>query len=436
MSRETAIQIHGVGKRYRLGVTRYGGAGLLSERIGNALRRPFQRGGPPDPAGEIWALREISLSVEQGEVVGLIGRNGAGKSTLLKLLSRITLPTEGRIELRGRVSTLLEVGTGFHPELTGRDNVFLNGTILGLRRREIAARFDDIVEFSGVSRFIDTPVKRYSSGMYVRLAFSVAAHLEADILLVDEVLAVGDAEFQRKCLGKMRDVADSGRTIVFVSHNMAAVQRLCDRAFLIQAGRLIAAGPSDAVVGRYLEEAGTSQSGGEATIPAEAHRFGGEDARLVRMALLGSDGVPQDRLNFGESPTLELTFELYTPLHDGLFELGVSNAADGSRIATLTSTDRGRPPLELEPGLYTITAQLALPMMPGEFAVDVALHRIGGQTLDAIDSALRFSVARTGGKGSTESWAWVTVRGFIRPDADWELTPAEALPEAIETGQT
>jgi lipopolysaccharide transport system ATP-binding protein len=223
------IEISRLGKRYRLG-----------GRDGR----------------DFWALRDISFTVAPGEVVGLVGRNGAGKSTLLKLLSRITEPTEGRAVLRGRMASLLEVGTGFHPDLTGRENIFLNGAILGMKRAEIARKFDEIVEFSEIAGFLDTPVKRYSSGMYVRLAFAVAAHLEPEILVIDEVLAVGDAAFQKKCLGKMQDVATHGRTVLFVSHNLAAVQSLCSRAVMLAGGRVIATGPTAAVLAQYLASGG------------------------------------------------------------------------------------------------------------------------------------------------------------------------------------
>ena len=210
---------------------------------------------------EFWALKDVNLEIQQGEVVGFIGRNGAGKSTLLKILSRITAPTTGEIRLHGRVGSLLEVGTGFHPELTGRENVYLNGSILGMSRREIQSKFDEIVEFSGVEKFLDTPVKRYSSGMYVRLAFAVAAHLEPELLVVDEVLAVGDAEFQKKCLGKMGEVAKTGRTVLFVSHNMAAVSELCSRVMILQSGHVIADGPTTSIVSQYLADALSSGSG-------------------------------------------------------------------------------------------------------------------------------------------------------------------------------
>src|SRR3954454_23337307 len=270
--RHDAIVVSGLGKPYRLGAA---STDLLSERIG---RR--------SPKGEeVWALRDVDARVGRGEVVGLVGRNGAGKSTLLKCLSRITPPTEGRIELAGRVGTLLEVGTGFHPELSGRENVFLSGTILGMRRREVEARFDEIVAFSGIQQFLETPVKRYSSGMFVRLAFAVAAHLDTDILLVDEVLAVGDADFQRKCFGKMDDVARHGRTVVFVSHQLSAVTRLCQRAYWIDGGRLKAQGTTNEVVAQYLHHAGATQDGGVATIGPDVPRSTTGAVTLEQVAL-------------------------------------------------------------------------------------------------------------------------------------------------------
>jgi lipopolysaccharide transport system ATP-binding protein len=256
-----AIRVEGLGKAYRLGAkaersdTLVGAISNLALAPLRNLRR-LQRLNTFSTEREsddiLWALKDVSFEVKEGEVVGFVGRNGAGKSTLLKVLSRITDPTEGRVTIRGRVSSLLEVGTGFHPELTGRENIYMNGTILGMKKRELDRKFDEIVDFSGVERFLDTPVKRYSSGMKVRLAFSVAAHLEPELLIVDEVLAVGDAEFQRKCLGKMQDVAGGGRTVLFVSHNMGAVQNLCTRAIAMRNGRTIEDGPPGDVVQNYL----------------------------------------------------------------------------------------------------------------------------------------------------------------------------------------
>lgn len=260
------IRIEDLGKRYKLGLTH---AGSIRELVDSAVSRLFGRGSPPRPQephafhgngsqlegqNHFWALRDVSFQVEPGEVIGVIGKNGAGKSTLLKLLSRITTPTEGRVELFGRVASLLEVGTGFHPELTGRENVFLNGTMLGMTKAEVRKKFDEIVAFSEVEQFIDTPVKRYSSGMYVRLAFAVAAHLEPEILVVDEVLAVGDASFQKKCLGKMGSVARAGRTVLLVSHNMLAIRKLATRALHLESGRIHRLGETSEVVNQYLEK--------------------------------------------------------------------------------------------------------------------------------------------------------------------------------------
>jgi lipopolysaccharide transport system ATP-binding protein len=257
---EIAIDTHELGKRYNLGLAQRG-YGTLRESLTEVARRPFRRGAEKAECGDVlWALRNLSLTIRSGEVVGLIGHNGAGKSTLLKILSRITEPSAGYADLTGRVGSLLEVGTGFHPELTGRENIFLNGSILGMRRAEIRARFDEIVEFAEIERFLDTPVKRYSSGMSVRLAFSVAAHLEPEVLLVDEVLAVGDASFQRKSLGKMNEVASQGRTVVFVSHNLAIIQALCTRGVLLERGEAVVDAPVDQAIDQYLRSLERSAS--------------------------------------------------------------------------------------------------------------------------------------------------------------------------------
>lgn len=241
---DIAVRVEGLGKRYQIGKQRHA-------TIGDRFRALWTKSDQVDES-EFWALKDVSFEIKKGEAVGIIGKNGAGKSTLLKVLSKITYPTTGRFEMNGRVSSLLEVGTGFHPELTGRENVFLNGTILGMTRSEIKSKFDEIVAFSGVEKFLDTPVKHYSSGMYVRLAFSVAAHLEPEILIIDEVLAVGDAEFQKRCLGKMGDVTKEGRTVLFVSHNMSAVKNLCSNGVLINSGELVIEGEVNSVIDHYM----------------------------------------------------------------------------------------------------------------------------------------------------------------------------------------
>jgi lipopolysaccharide transport system ATP-binding protein len=312
---EPIITVENLGKSYRLrhqGETRRHDA--LRDVIAEKARRLFSRGresnvrGPtadrrPPTAGpvagseEFWALRDVSFEVNRGEVVGIIGRNGAGKSTLLKVLSRITEPTTGRVHLRGRVASLLEVGTGFHPELSGRENVFLNGAILGMSRAEIKRKFAEIAEFAGVEKFLDTPVKRYSSGMYVRLAFAVAAHLEPEILIVDEVLAVGDAQFQKKCLGKMQDVAGHGRTILFVSHNMAAVKTLCSRAMLLAEGGLKCSGGVGAVISEYLQAGCDTAS--EREWPERDKAPGNEHIRLECVRVRPPAGEPEITIDTG-----------------------------------------------------------------------------------------------------------------------------------------
>ncbi len=245
---DTVVKVEGLSKRYHIGEkTAYN-----YRNFRDVLANTFKFNKNKSSKSDFWALKDVSFEIKQGEVVGIIGRNGAGKSTLLKILSRITEPTEGYAEIRGRVGALLEVGTGFHPELTGRENIYLNGSILGMKRREIAKKFDEIVDFAEVEKFIDTPVKHYSSGMYVRLAFAVAAHLEPEILIVDEVLAVGDASFQKKCLGKMGNVAKKGRTVLFVSHNMGAVKSLCKSAILLAAGQITTTGETEAIIDSYL----------------------------------------------------------------------------------------------------------------------------------------------------------------------------------------
>jgi lipopolysaccharide transport system ATP-binding protein len=350
MSSESAsiIRVAGLGKRYRL---RHGGSPrytALRDVLSGALKRKREEPSVED----FWALRDVSFEVRRGDVLGVVGRNGAGKSTLLKVLSHITEPTEGRIELDGRVASLLEVGTGFHPELTGRENVFLNGAILGMTRREILARFDEIVAFAEIEKFLDTPVKHYSSGMYVRLAFAVAAHLEPEILVVDEVLAVGDADFQKKCMGKMRDVSRGGRTVLFVSHNVPALSSLCNRAVVLDRGRLAYDGEIQEGIAFYSRLGATSRAGAAQKEPrvvsASVDGPAAVSGRLVvrvefespwplsppqlGIVVASSGGIPVFGINttmdptFAPSPSssgvLEVTID-DAPLHTGLYRLSL-----------------------------------------------------------------------------------------------------------------
>jgi len=304
---ENAIELEGVSKRYELGAT-----------VGGTLREVLQglvgRRRRSAPREEVWSLRDVTFSVAEGERLGVIGRNGAGKSTLLKILSRITEPTEGVSRTRGRVGSLLEVGTGFHPELSGRENVYLNGVILGMTRAAVDARFDEIVAFSGVERFLDTPVKRYSSGMYLRLAFAVAAHLEPDVMVVDEVPAVGDADFQRRCLGKMEDVGSHGRTVVFVSHDMDAIARLCTRCVWLDAGSVVQIGDTDEVIDAYLAAAGGGGAGEAGTLAVPPEGLGRGAARLVGLRVLDARGRPTTALRREEPFDVEVRWRLSEPV--------------------------------------------------------------------------------------------------------------------------
>lgn len=309
-----SIVVENVGKQYRIGEHQlpYGTLRESVVRTLSAVPRLVQRRGKA-PGRSIWALKEVDFEVKPGEVVGIIGRNGAGKSTLLKVLSRITEPTEGRIELRGRVASLLEVGTGFHAELTGRENIFLNGSIMGMKREEIERKFDEIVAFAEVSKFLDTAVKHYSSGMYVRLAFAVAAHLEPEILIVDEVLAVGDASFQRKCLDKMQEVSQHGRTVLFVSHNMPAITRLCGRTILLDEGKVISDGPSHQVVGMYLKSGLGTSASRQWTDPAKAP--GNHLARLLAVRVRTEENETTDAVDIRKPVGIEMEYEVLQPGH-------------------------------------------------------------------------------------------------------------------------
>jgi lipopolysaccharide transport system ATP-binding protein len=315
------IRVENVSKQYAIGA-REASYGTLRESLSKAVRAPFGgRRAAPLSDRTLWALREISFEVRPGEILGIIGRNGAGKSTLLKVLSRITEPTTGRIELYGRLGSLLEVGTGFHPELTGRENIYLNGAILGMRRSEIERKFDEIVAFAEIEKFLDTPVKHYSSGMYMRLAFAVAASLEPEILVVDEVLAVGDYEFQKKCLGKMGDISKDGRTVLLVSHNLPSIVNLCQRAILLNGGKIITTGEPAEVVQTYLST--TYSAGGEVVWPDLEEAPGNETVRLraVRILQDGIDGATAD-IDISKEVLVQITYqnlEEGTPLYAGLW---------------------------------------------------------------------------------------------------------------------
>jgi lipopolysaccharide transport system ATP-binding protein len=416
-----AVKVESTGKWYRLGSEMSHGA-LLYEKLGGMLRAPFgrarqhQSADNSEPSEEgIWAVRDVSFELHKGEALGMVGRNGAGKSTLLKLLSRITLPTHGRLELRGRIATLLEVGTGFHPDLTGRENIYLNGAILGMRRAEIDRKYDEIVDFSGVERFLETPVKRYSSGMFVRLAFAVAAHLDPDVLLVDEVLAVGDTEFQRKCLGKMRDAASEGRAVIFVSHNLSAVQRLCTRALLLERGELQMDDVPEKVVDAYLARTGARASGGISVIPETADRIGSGEAHLRRVVLEDREGQQIDSVHLGEPFRVRATFEVLEPISDALFDISILNA-DGTQLATAQSIDFGRPPADLSPGWHEVSAEISVTLLPHEYNLAVGIYRMTGPVIDWVERAHRLRSLHVDRSGE-DRYPWPEASAYIRPES-------------------
>jgi len=426
-----AVRVQNLSKRYRIGIAetrfRYG---LLREVLSDVVTTPIRlakalTGGRTraiHPASYIWALDDVSFDVEEGNVLGIVGRNGAGKSTLLKVLSRVTEPTKGMVTIRGRVGSLLEVGTGFHPELTGRENIYMNGAVLGMKRAEIERKFDEIVAFSEVEQFVDTPVKRYSSGMYLRLAFAVAAHLEPEILVVDEVLAVGDAEFQRKCLGKMGDVAQQGRTVLFVSHNMSAILRLTQETIVLKKGRLIKRAPTQEAVDFYLAS-GQAETGERVwepdEIPAAAAPF-----RPIALRIKDRQGRVIDTVRSTEAVTIELEYELgaqLTGLRVGMY----LSTMRGEYVFTAFDVDDAKRYEEFgvrKPGRYFSRCTLPADFLnEGRYSLGVNASSFGVRRYFMDENALSFGVDVSGAPGTQ----WPEMRhGPVRPRLDWTIERA------------
>jgi lipopolysaccharide transport system ATP-binding protein len=413
----TAIAVEGLSKRYRIGQYR-SAYGTLRDSIAGLATR-LVHGTLHAPEKDIWALLDVSFDVREGEVLGIVGRNGAGKSTLLKILTRITTPTDGQATIRGRVSSLLEVGTGFHPELTGRENVYLNGAVLGMKQREITQKFSDIVEFAGVGQFIDTPVKRYSSGMSVRLAFAISAHLEPEVLLVDEVLAVGDAEFQRRCLGRMEDLSHSGRTVLFVSHNMQAVTQLCDRAIWLEKGQTMLDGPSGEVVARYLQAGHGSSS--LRHWPDLETAPGNDLVRLRSVRALLDDGQLADAVDVREAVGIEVGFTVLRH-GDPIFpKIKIYNGRGEVAFNAMDTSARWLEPSP--PGDYTTTAWIPGNLLnEGLTTADVSICSLGDTKLRSQATsrlAVSFHVQDPGEGDSARGQFIGQWQGVVRPLLDW-----------------
>jgi lipopolysaccharide transport system ATP-binding protein len=411
---DLAIKASGLGKRYQISVS---GRGLPYETLRESLSALFGRAARAASRadGLLWALRDVSFEVATGEVLGVIGSNGAGKSTLLRVLSRITDPTEGFAEISGRVACLLEVGTGFHPELTGRENIYLSGAILGMRRAEIARRFDEIVSFAETEDFLDLPVKRYSSGMYLRLAFAVAAHLEPEILIIDEILAVGDAAFQKKVLGKMGDVAKGGRTVLFVSHNMGAIRTLCSRALVFNAGRIAFDGSPDEAIARYLKSslAGLGEREGRAVFPADETQRGEMALREIR--LVDGFGQVQGSFDARDPIRVEMVYELRARLRGMRATLQISTREGEQAFA---STDELTRDAEQPPGLYQTTCVIPGALLNRRmYVVEIGFEIPAIRTILARKGYLSFMVVGGGNHGSNHPERWP---GVVCPLLDWK----------------
>jgi len=414
------IEVENLSKQYKISKSR-GGYVTLRDTLTNVAKRPFRfakqktkkvmgKGGQE----EFWALKDINFSVEQGEVLGVIGANGTGKSTLLKILSRITPPTHGRAVLRGRVSSLLEVGTGFNPELTGRENIFLNGAILGMKRQEIIRKFDDIVEFSGVEKFIDTPVKRYSSGMNVRLAFAVAAHLEPEILLIDEVLAVGDAEFQKRCLGKMKEVTrQQGRTILFVSHNMVAIKKLCKRCLLLESGSVQKHGKPHEVVSFYINSKIARNNTVEYKHKIESSAS--SSVFLISATLTNEQGKPALEFGTADDINISIKYEIKKKLPVLFIDCYLYDESE-DQILHSTDNDGGCPGEPKEPGTYVVTCKIPKYLLNvGRYFVSIGGRIPKIEQFFSARHVLSFQINSTGGPTEVDA----PRQGVICPKLEW-----------------
>jgi lipopolysaccharide transport system ATP-binding protein len=420
------LKADNIGKQYRLGQV---GTGTLSHDFKRwwytlqGKEDPFLKIGDVNDRTKksdseyIWALKDINFDIYQGDVVGIIGKNGAGKSTLLKILSQVTAPTTGDLKIKGRIAALLEVGTGFHPDLTGRENIYLNGAILGMRKAEIKSKLDEIISFSGCVKYIDTPVKRYSSGMMVRLGFAVAAHLDPEILIIDEVLAVGDAEFQEKCIGKMKDISGEGRTVLFVSHNMASMKALCKKGFLMEQGQLTFKGTMNETIEKYLSSTTKASYSGE--IPSHASSINTGSVKFKKIKLLDDHGNAIDSVSY-LSP-MHLYFELDANDHfsDSLIDIRISTL-DGVELVHAMNKYASSEKSKFKPGQNIIHCKLANQLQPGKYTFTIGVHQTNGVTLEYVENILDFNVLNIAA-GEAAGFMYDFKLGHVRFESEWVI---------------
>ena len=420
------LKAENISKQYRLGQL---GTGTISHDVNRWWHRVRGKEDPYLKVGDtndrsaaggseyVWSLKDISFDLKQGDVLGIIGKNGAGKSTLLKILSQVTTPTTGQVKVKGRIAALLEVGTGFHPDLSGRENIFLNGAILGMSKQEIKSKLDEIVDFSGVAKYLDTPVKRYSSGMMVRLGFAVAAHLEPEILIVDEVLAVGDAEFQKKCLGKMKDVAGEGRTVLFVSHNMPSIRALCSSVMILKNGQLVGVGGTNEMISKYLSADSQLLNNDQGIIPEHLSLYNTGEAKFKMLNVLNGRGIKKAEFSFKENLRIEFKLEVFKKIIDANISVFIVNSF-GENIIMAVENEMYTP-LSLEKGMHSYSILFGERLMPGDYSIGLAISYFHtGSSIDYVESFGNFRIAKESEEKDME-YPWATVQGYILPKTTW-----------------
>jgi len=415
-----------ISKQYRLGQL---GTGTLSHDINRFLARvrgkedPYLKIGDSNDRSSkiksdyVWSLKDINFEIKKGEVLGIIGKNGAGKSTLLKILSQVTTPTTGQVKIKGRIAALLEVGTGFHPDLSGRENIFLNGAILGMSKSEIKGKLDEIVDFSGVAKYLDTPVKRYSSGMMVRLGFAIAAHLEPEILIVDEVLAVGDAEFQKKCMGKMKDVSGEGRTVLFVSHNMPSIRALCSTVMILKHGKIEGMGETNQMISDYLSSEMVTSQNDDGIIPDNFSQNVTGEAKFKEARILDLDHKPKKELHFKEKFIIEFKFEVFKNIKDVNISVFIVNSF-GENVLMAVENEMYKPS-SFDKGTHAYLITFNEFLMPGDYSIGLAISYFHtGNSIDYIESFHNFKVIKETQNKDME-YPWSTIHGYTKPNTTW-----------------